>query len=160
MELLPFFEWAETSYLGYIGKTYGGVYATFGQSIHLMALALLGGSVLVADLRLLNIILRDVPSEVVVDQAHKWFRIALIFILSSGVFMAAAVAQRMYYNDFFWAKMSALLVGILFVFAIKRPLLKGRHDEISPIVIKLVALASILVWFSVAATGRWIGFSG
>jgi hypothetical protein len=160
MELLPFFEWAETSFLGYIGKTYGGVYATFGQSVHLMALAVLGGSVLIADLRLLNIILRDVPSEVVVDQAHKWFRIALIFILSSGVFMAAAVAQRMYFNDFFWAKMSALLVGIIFVFAIKRPLLKGRHDEISPIVIKLVAVASILVWFSVAATGRWIGFSG
>jgi hypothetical protein len=160
MELLPFFEWAETSFLGYIGKTYGGVYATFGQSVHLMALAVLGGSVLIADLRLLNIILRDVPSEVVVDQTHKWFRIALIVILSSGVFMAAAVAQRMYFNDFFWAKMSALLVGIIFVFAIKRPLLKGKHDEISPIVIKLVAVASILVWFSVAATGRWIGFSG
>jgi hypothetical protein len=160
MELLPFFEWAETSYLGYIGKTYGGVYATFGQSIHLMALALLGGSVLIADLRLLNIILRDVPSEVVTDQAHKWFRVALVVIVSSGTFMAAAVAQRMYYNDFFWAKMSALLVGIIFVFAVKRPLLKGKHNEINPTVIKLVAVASILVWFSVAATGRWIGFSG
>jgi len=160
MELLPFFEWAETSFLGYIGKTYGGVYATFGQSLHLMALAVLGGSVLVADLRLLNIIMRDVPSEIVTDQAHKWFKVALAVILSSGVFMAAAVAQRMYHNDFFWAKMSALFVGIAFVFAIKRPLLKGSHAEIHPMVIKLVAIASILVWFSVAATGRWIGFSG
>lgn len=160
MELLPFFEWAETSFLGYIGKTYGGVYATFGQSVHLMALAVLGGSVLVSDLRLLNVVLRDVPSEVVVEHAHKWFRIALIFILSSGVFMAAAVAQRMYYNDFFWAKMSALFVGIAFVFAVKRPLLKGDHGSINPLVIKLVACASIIVWFSVAATGRWIGFSG
>ena len=117
MELLPFFEWAETSFLGYIGKTYGGVYATFGQSIHLMSLAVLGGSVLVTDLRLLGVIMKDVPSEVVADQAHKWFRIALAFILATGIFMAAAVAQRMYYNDFFWAKMSALLVGIIFVFA-------------------------------------------
>jgi hypothetical protein len=160
MELLPFFEWAETSFLGYIGKTYGGVYATFGQSLHLMALAVLGGSVLVADLRLLNIIMRDVPSEIVADQAHKWFKVALVVILSSGVFMAAAVAQRMYHNDFFWAKMSALFVGIAFVFVIKRPLLKGSHADIHPMVIKLVAIASILVWFSVAATGRWIGFSG
>ena len=160
MELLPFFEWAETSFLGYIGKTYGGVYATFGQSIHLMALAVLGGTVLVTDLRLLNLVLKDVPSEVVADQAHRWFRIALFFILASGIFMAAAVAQRMYYNDFFWAKMSALLVGILFVFAVKRPLLKGNHSEINPTVLKLVACASIVVWFSVAATGRWIGFSG
>ncbi|MDP2285390.1 MAG: hypothetical protein Q8L06_14715 [Pseudohongiella sp.] len=160
MELLPFFEWAETSFLGYIGKTYGGVYATFGQSLHLMALAVLGGSVLVADLRLLNVIMRDVPSEIVADQAHKWFKVALAVILSSGVFMAAAVAQRMYHNDFFWAKMSALFVGIAFVFVIKRPLLKGSHADIHPMVIRLVAIASILVWFSVAATGRWIGFSG
>ncbi|TFH70239.1 hypothetical protein E3V39_15550 [Gammaproteobacteria bacterium LSUCC0112] len=160
MELLPFFEWAETSFLGYIGKTYGGVYATFGQSVHLMALAVLGGSVLIADLRLLNVILKDVPSEIVADQAHKWFKVALAVILSSGVFMAAAVAQRMYYNDFFWAKMSALLVGIIFVFAVKRPLLNGTHADIHPMVIRLVAIASILIWFSVAATGRWIGFSG
>jgi hypothetical protein len=159
MELLPFFEWAETSFLGYIGKTYGGVYATFGQSVHLMSLAVLGGSVLVTDLRLLGVIMKDVPSEVVADQAHKWFRIALGFILATGIFMAAAVAQRMYYNDFFWAKMSALLVGIIFVFAIKRPLLKGSHADIQPWLLKLVAVASILVWFSVAATGRWIGFS-
>lgn len=159
MELLPFFEWAETSFLGYIGKTYGGVYATLGQSIHLMSLAVLGGAVLVTDLRLLGVILKDVPSEVVADQAHKWFRIALGFILATGIFMAAAVAQRMYYNDFFWAKMSALLVGIIFVFAIKRPMLKGSHADIQPWLLKLVAVASILIWFSVAATGRWIGFS-
>lgn len=159
MELLPFFEWAETSFLGYIGKTYGGVYATLGQSIHLMALAVLGGSVLVTDLRLLGVIMKDVPSELVADQAHRWFRIALGFILATGIFMAAAVAQRMYYNDFFWAKMSALLVGIIFVFAIKRPLLKGSHADIQPWVLKLVAVASIMIWFSVAATGRWIGFS-
>ncbi len=158
MELLTFFEWAETSMLGSIGKTYGGVYA-IGQSLHLMSLALLGGTVLVTDLRLLNVMLRDVPSEVVVESAHKWFRVALIVIISTGIFMAAAVATRMYYNPFYWAKMSALLTGIVFVFAIKRPLLKRPHASINPIVLKAVAVASIIIWFSVAATGRWIGFS-
>ena len=158
MELLTFFEWAETSMLGSIGKTYGGVYA-IGQSLHLMSLALLGGTVLVTDLRLLNVMLKDVPSEVVVENAHKWFRVALIVIISTGIFMAAAVATRMYYNPFYWAKMSALLTGIVFVFAIKRPLLKRPHASINPIVLKAVAVASLVIWFSVAATGRWIGFS-
>ncbi len=158
MELLAFFEWAETSLLGSIGKTYGGVYA-IGQSLHLMSLALLGGTVLVTDLRLLNIMLKDVPSEVVVDNAHKWFKLALIVIMATGIFMAAAVATRMYYNPFYWAKMATLLVGIAFVFAIKRPLLKRPHADINPMALKLIALASITIWFSVAATGRWIGFS-
>ncbi|MGJ8690741.1 MAG: DUF6644 family protein [Gammaproteobacteria bacterium] len=158
MELLSFFEWAETSLLGSIGKSYGGVYA-IGQSLHLMALALLGGTVLLTDLRLLNVILRDVPSEQVTENAYKWFRVALVIIVATGIFMAAAVATKLYYNSFYWAKMAALATGILFVFVIKRPLLKRPHSEINPIVLKSVALASMVIWFSVAATGRWIGFS-
>ncbi len=158
MELLPFFEWAEASLLGSIGKNYGGVYA-IGQSLHLMSLALLGGTVLVTDLRLLNVMLRDVPSEQVVENAHKWFKVALVIIIATGIFMAAAVATRMYYNSFYWAKMTALVTGIVFVFAIKRPLLRRPHEQINPLVLKFVAVASLVIWFSVAATGRWIGFS-
>ncbi len=158
MDLLPFFEWAETSLLGSIGKSYGGVYA-IGQSLHLLALALLGGTVLLTDLRLLNVVLRDVPSEQVAENAHKWFKVALFMVMATGIFMAAAVATRMYYNPFYWAKMTALVTGIAFVFAIKRPLLKRPHDDINPLVLKSVALASLVIWFSVAATGRWIGFS-
>jgi hypothetical protein len=55
--------------------------------------------------------------------------------------------------------MYALIAGVLFVFAVKRPLLKGDHSQINPWVLRIVAIASILVWFTVAATGRWIGFS-
>ena len=161
MELLPlgFFEWAESSFLGYIGKTYGGIYATLGQSVHLISLAVLGGAVLVSEFRLLGWVLRDVPSEVVAEQAHKWFKIALFTIIASGVFMAAAIAIKLYYNAAYWAKMYALIAGVLFVFLVRRPILRGDHSQINPWVLKLVAVASILVWVSVAATGRWIGFS-
>lgn len=148
----------ETSLLGQIGKSYGGVYA-IGQSLHLISLAMLGGTVLVTDLRLLNIILREVPSEIVADNAHRWFKWALMLSVATGIFMASAVAIRMYHNPFFWAKMSSLFVGIAFVFAIKRPLLRARHSDINPIVLKTVATASLMLWFTVAATGRWIGFS-
>ena len=158
MELLSFFEWMEASSLGQIGKTYGGVYA-IGQSLHLMALALLGGTVLVADLRLLNVVLRDVPSEIVTENAHKWFKIAISLFIVTGIFMAAAVGSRMYYNAFFWAKMVALTTGIIFVFFVKYPLLKDNHNTINPVVLKSLAVASLLLWFTVAATGRWIGFS-
>ena len=115
---------------------------------------------LVTDMRLLNVILRDVPSEVVEQNAHRWFRYAVVTIVLTGIFMAAAVALRMYYNQFFWAKMVSLSIGLLFVFCVKHPLLASRpHAEIAPWVIRMLACASITVWFTVAATGRWIGFS-
>ncbi len=159
MELLGYFEWMEASLLGSIGKTYGGIYA-IAQSLHLMSLVVLGGSVIVSDLRLVNVLLNDVPSETVVHQAERWFRVALFSVIVTGVFMAAAVALRLYYNQFFWAKMISLLAGVLFAFLVKRPLLNSApHSQLAPIAVRSAALASLAVWFTVAATGRWIGFS-
>lgn len=159
MELLGYFEWMEASLLGTIGKTYGGVYA-IAQSLHLMSLVVLGGAVVVTDLRLLNVLLKDVSSETVLEEAHRWFKAALVSVVATGVFMAAAVALRLYYNQFFWAKMISLLLGVLFVFVIKRPLLTSApHAQLSPLAVRFVAIASLAVWFTVAATGRWIGFS-
>jgi hypothetical protein len=158
MELLSFFNWLENSSLGQLAKSYGGVYA-MAQSIHLFSMALLGGTVLATDLRLMNVILRDVPSNTVSDQAHKWFKIALAGVLLTGVFMVAGVATKAYYNAFYWAKMYSLGVAIVFVFAIKRPVLKRNHAEIPRWLLTLIAAASITLWFTVAATGRWIGFS-
>lgn len=158
MELLPFFEWLESSLLGQMSKAYGGVYAMF-QSIHLFSMALLGGCVLVTDLRLLGVILTDVPSKVISDNAHRWFKVAVITIILSGIFMMAGVAIKLHGNAAYWAKMIALATGIVFVFLVKRPLLSREHDQINPWILKSVAASSILVWFTVAATGRWIGFS-
>ena len=158
MDVLFFFEWLDTSLLADISKAYGGVFAMI-QMFHLLALALLGGMVLVADLRLLGVLLKDVPSEVVCESTNKWFNLALVVLILSGVFMGSAVAMKIYYNEMYWAKMTALATGIVFVYAIRRPLLRFDHSTINPWTIRLVAVSSITIWFTVAACGRWIGFS-
>ena len=56
--------------------------------------------------------------------------------------------------------MLALTAGVLFTFTIKRPLLVDGIENLNPWVVRAVAVASLTVWFTVAATGRWIGFSG
>ena len=158
MSALPFFEWLDTSLLADISKAYGGVFAIV-QMFHLLALSLLGGTVLVGDLRLLGVVMKDVPSQVVIDSTQKWFSVALGVLIVSGIFMASAVAMKVYYNEMFWAKMTALATGIVFVYAIRRPLLRFDHASINPWALRLMALASMTIWFTVAASGRWIGFS-
>ena len=158
MNLLPFFTWLEESPLGAFVKDLPATFAII-EAVHLIALALLGGAVLAADLRLLNVVLRDVPSNVVSDSAHKWFKIALTILLITGFLMLAGVATKCYHNVFYWTKMAALATGLIFVFAIRRPLLKGDHAQIHPLTLKMVALASLSLWFIVAASGHWIGFS-
>jgi len=158
MSALPFFEWLDASLLADISKAYGGVFAVV-QMFHLLALSLLGGTVLVGDLRLMGVMLKDVPSQVVIDSTQKWFSVALAVLIVSGVFMASAVAMKVYYNEMFWAKMTALATGIVFVYAIRRPLLRFDHASINPWTLRLMAMASMTIWFTVAASGRWIGFS-
>lgn len=157
--MFSFFEWLEASALGVFMKDLPATFAIV-EAIHLMGLALLGGTVLAQDLRLLNVILRDVPSNVVVEQAHRWFKVGLWMLLLTGVPMLAGVATKCYHNPFYWTKMVALLVGVLFVFTLKQPLLRGDHSGLRPVTLKMMALASMSVWFLVAASGRWIGFSG
>lgn len=153
------FEWSETTPFGRIGKTWGAAFA-FVEAIHLIGLAVLGGCVIAADGRLLGVLLTDVPAQQVVDRTHRVFVWALITLLATGIFMACGVATKIYFLPVYWFKMLALAAGILFHFYIRKPLLGHNIEEINPVVLKMVALASILVWFMVAATGRWIGFSG
>lgn len=158
MDLLFIFDWLDQTYLADIAKAYGGVFAVV-QMFHLAALSLMGGMVLVSDLRLLNVILKDVGSDTVIANTNRYFDIALVVLFVSGIFMSSAVAHKLYYNEMFWAKMSALLVGILSVYLIRRPLLRHLHSDINPWALRALAVSSICIWFTVAACGRWIGFS-
>ena len=155
----PFFEWMETTWFGVIGKTWGAAFA-FVQTIHLLSLALLGGTVLAAEGRVLGFLLTDVSSKIVIDRCHVLLVWALVILISTGVFMACGVALKVYYLPVFWYKMLALGAGILFHFCVRRPLFRFELEKLNPVIVKMTALSSILVWFMVAATGRWIGFSG
>ena len=130
-----------------MSKAYGGVFAVV-QMLHLVALAMLGGTVLVSDLRLLGVLLSDVSSESVVNNMDRWFSVALIVIALSGVFMSSAVAIKLYYNELFWAKMIGLFFGAAFVYFIRRPLLRHPHNAINVWSLRLIAISSMIMWRS------------
>jgi hypothetical protein len=157
--LLPLFEWMETTWFGVIGKTWGAVFAVV-QAMHLLAMALLGGAILISDGRLLGLLLRDVPVQPLLSKTHRLFVIGLLIAIASGIFMACGVATKIYDLPVYWIKMLALAAGVLFTFTVKRPLLVDGIENLNPWVVRAVAVASLTVWFTVAATGRWIGFSG
>lgn len=158
MSLEAWFVALEESALGKFMKDLPATFALV-EAVHLLALAVLGGAVLASDLRLLNVVMRDTPSDVVTEGAHKWFKISLIVLLITGFMMLAGVATKCYHNQYYWTKMVALVIGVVFVFAVRAPLLRREHARLQPITLKLLALASISVWTIVAASGRWIGFS-
>lgn len=157
-ELLPLFEWLDQSFLASLAKANGGVFVVV-QMFHLLGLSLLGGMVLLCDLRLLGLVLNEVPLATVARETQRWLGRALIVMVVSGVFMSAAVALKLYHSEMYWAKMTSLLVAVLFVYAIKGPLLRDPEAELSTFARAAIATASLGLWLTVAGAGRWIGFS-
>lgn len=154
--LLPFFEWCEASFIGQAIRNSLWLFPVI-EAAHLVALASLGGALLILDLRLLGVGLRQPIPEVARD-ARPWLLASLAIMLATGVPLFLSESVKCYWNPSFWVKMTTLPIALVFTFAIRQPIAK-RATADATLRTRLVALISIGLWFTVAAAGRWIGFS-
>jgi hypothetical protein len=159
MDLLPFFQWCEGSMLGSAIRTSPWAFAVI-ESVHLLALAAIGGAVLVVDLRLLGWGLREQPVNDIARDAFPWLVGSLGVMLVTGVALFLSEATKCYYSTPFWVKMGSLALAMIFTFTIRRTITGADEGRVSPVIYKIVALVSLTLWFGVGAGGRWIGFSG
>jgi len=123
-----------------------------------MGLALIGGAVLLVDLRLLGLGMRNQPLPQIARYAERWFVVSLAILLPTGIlqFMCFA-ATKYYYLTAFWVKMAALFLALVFTFAVRRKLVMAAETPMSPLQSKLVATVSLALWGTVAIAGRVIG---
>ena len=127
-------------------------------TIHLFGLAIIGGSVLVVDLRLLGLGLRRQPVSQVARDAEPWLLRGLLVSIPTGVLLFMCFATKYYYLTFFWIKMASLLLVLLFTFSVRRKVTMSDEKRMGPVRSKVVALVSLSLWTTVAIGGRWIGF--
>ena len=127
------------------------------EAVHLLGLALLGGAILVVDLRMFGLGMSNQPIAVVARSAQRWLVVSILVLLSTGIPLFLSEAVKCFYNTSFWVKMIGLATGLVFTFTIRNKVAMG--GTASPAVYRMVAAFSISVWFVVAAAGRWIGFS-
>jgi hypothetical protein len=127
-------------------------------TIHLMGLALIGGAVLVVDLRLLGFGLRSQPVARLAHDAERWLFRGLVVMVSTGILLFMCFATKYYYLTFFWVKMAALLMVIAFTLSVHRRVAMANEADVSPVRSRLVALVSLSLWTIVAVGGRYIGF--
>jgi hypothetical protein len=127
------------------------------EAVHLLGLAVIGGAVLIVDLRLLGFGLRSQPVGQIARDAQPWLIGSLAVMLVTGSLLFSSEATKCYYHDAFWLKMSSLALAILFTFTIQRNATQAK--DLSPATSKIVALISVALWSGVGIGGRWIGFS-
>lgn len=133
------------------------------ESVHVLAICLVVGSILVVDLRLLGLASTKWPAGSVTKAILPFTWCAFVVAVASGGLMFISNASKYLGNGFFIAKM--ILIGIaglnmlIFHFVGARDLPKWERHSRPPLPARLAGGLSILLWVAVVACGRWIGFT-
>ena len=159
MNLLSFCQWVSETPVGQAMSRSPWAFAVI-ESVHLLALAVIGGAVLLVDLRLLGFGLREQPVRDIARNAWPWFVGSLAVMLATGFMLFLSEPVKCFYSTPFRVKMASLLLGMVFAFTVRRKVSLAAEGRINPLIYKLVAVVSLALWFGVGAGGRWIGFSG
>lgn len=157
--MLPWFQWLESTGIGNAIRLSPWAFAVI-ESVHLLGLAVIGGAVLLLDLRMLGLGLRGQKIADIARDAFPPLLISWIVMMTTGAALFLSEAVKCYYSTPFWVKMVSLLFATLFTFTIQQKIASADDTRIRPIWYKLVAVVSLALWFGVGAGGRWIGFSG
>jgi uncharacterized membrane protein len=156
--LLPFFQWCESTALGTAIRMSPWAFAVI-ESVHLLGLAVIGGAVLLVDLRMLGFGLTNQRIAELARAVFPWLVGSLVVMLLTGVGLFLSEPLKCYESRAFWVKMISLALAMLFTFTIRRTATLADETRVRPIWFKLVALVSLALWFGVGGGGRWIGFS-
>jgi len=156
--LLPFFQWCDATTVGQWIRGSTWIFPLI-ETIHILALTVLFGTVPVIDLRLMGSGLTGQPVSVIARHLRPWMRGGLAVILVSGVLLFLSEAMKCYGNDAFRFKMVALLLALGFQFTVF-PYVTSPAGEarVWPIGKKAAALVSMALWLGVGIGGRAIGF--
>lgn len=117
------------------------------QSVHLIGIALLAGSIIALDLRVLDLILRRHDLAEIAGRFAPWTKRGLAVMLTTGPVLFSSDVARYVHNPAFLFKMIVLLLALAVHFATHRGKWRGG---------KAAALASIALWSCVVIGGRAI----
>ncbi|WDS37012.1 DUF6644 family protein [Pseudoxanthomonas sp.] len=131
-------------------------YLFFGgfMAAHLAGIALLGGTALLTDLRVLGIGVRSATPAQVVGELRPWLWSGLAIVVLSGGWLLIADPLKYYVNPAFRAKAALLLTALVLQHLVHR---LARAQATPRVGAKVVAAVTALLWISTAAAGRVVG---
>ena len=159
--LLEFVQWIQLT--GFFTALRGSAYVyPIVLSLHMVGIALFGGMILMTDLRLLGVTMRQRSIADIVNQLRVPKRWGLLLTVTCGFLMFGSKAEEYYYNAFFRTKL------ILLALVLVQELVFYRSVYANPAALdqaptvpgnaKLAAAISLLLWISIACCGRGIGY--
>jgi hypothetical protein len=133
------------------------------ESIHVVGLALVFGTIAILDLRLLGVASSDRPVSRLISDLLKWTWAAFALTAVTGGLMFSTNAIVYFHNTPFRIKMVLLVLAavnmLVFELTARRTMAQWDASATTPRVAKIVATLSLVIWVGVIAAGRVIGFT-
>jgi hypothetical protein len=152
--LLAAFEWLQHTYLAEAIRHSAALIATL-ESIHLIGMALLIGTILMVDLSLLGHGIGRQPVARIARELRGWTTAGLAIMLASGPLILSSEAIRCYRTPAFWIKMLLLGMAVAFHFTIHRRVTMAE-PPVARSSARVVASVSLALWVGVALAGKGI----
>lgn len=153
----PFFQWSDGTWVGILLRRSLWLFPLV-ETIHLLALAFLLGTIAILSLRLFGLVMRRQNISQFARDLAPWTLGSLWVVLLSGWCLFASEAFKCYDSIPFRIKMVCLFLAILYHFTIYRKLTQSERPRVTTRQARLAAGTSLLLWFSVGLAGRGIGF--
>jgi hypothetical protein len=132
------------------------------ETVHVLAITLLAGTVAIVDLRLLGLVLKQQRVSQVAGQVLPLTWAGFIAMFVSGGLLFLAEAAKSYANPAFRVKMLLLLIAglnpLVFHSTIYRSVAVWDDAQITPRRARFAAVLSLTVWSGIIIAGRAIAY--
>ena len=132
------------------------------ETVHLLGMAALVGTITVFDLRLLGWAMRRERVSELARRLLPWAWLAFLVQAVTGITLFLSEAAKVYANPAFRLKMVLILLAglhaLIFHKIVYRNVATWDDGEVLPIGAKVSGLVSLLLWVGIIAAGRFIGF--
>jgi hypothetical protein len=133
------------------------------ETVHVVALTIMIGTILVMDLRLLGIASAQQNYKALRRDVLPWTWLAFCGAVISGSLMVITRAAGYFGNDAFRIKLILLVLAginmLVFELIIARGAPNWDRGSSVPWAGKIAALLSLALWISIVFFGRWVGFT-
>ena len=152
--LLPFYEWCGNTWLGTTIRDTVWAFPVI-ETFHLLALAVLLGTVLIVNTRVLGLGMRYLPLS---RELEPWMLASIGVGLISGVLLFLSEPMKCYESYSFPVKIGLIAAGITFHFTLQRRWAMAEEDRRSSFKAKAAASLAIVIWTGVGVAGKGIPY--
>jgi hypothetical protein len=162
MSFLAFFEWlSETPWSVSLHES--EIAYSLIESLHVWSMCLFFGMTIMFDLRLLGLIMRNVPVSEVIRRLQPWTILGFVMMVITGTLLVYAIPVRSYQNIFFRTKMLLMLLAGLNIFIFHSRVFpsvaKWDALPVPPRPARLAGMFSLALWVSIVVSGRMIAYN-